>query len=44
MAVPHDLAILTQETDVHGAGMQVEAAVQWRLWGVAAQEVSSSYA
>ena len=33
-AVQHDLDVLTQDTDVHGAGMQVDTAVQWVLRGV----------
>jgi hypothetical protein len=36
------LAVLTQDTDVHGAGMQVDATVKWMLVGVEAHEVSSS--
>jgi hypothetical protein len=35
-------AILVQNTDVQGAGMQVEAAVKLRLFGVASHAVSSS--
>jgi len=34
--VQHDLAVLTPDTDVHGAGMQVAAAVKWVLVGAAA--------
>src|SRR4029450_6919694 len=42
VAVQHDLAVLTQDTKVHGAGMQVDAAVKWVLGGVESHEVSSS--
>src|SRR5207244_10902230 len=38
----YDLAVLTQDTDVHGAGMQIDAAVKWVLLGVEAHAVSSS--
>jgi hypothetical protein len=39
--VQYNLAILTQATDVHGAGMQVDATVKWMLVGGASPEVSS---
>jgi hypothetical protein len=39
MPVQYHLAVLTQETDVHGVGMQVDAAVQWMLVGVEAPEI-----
>src|ERR1700752_3611067 len=42
--VQHDLAVLTQDTAVHGAGMQIDAAVQWVLLGGESPEVSSSCA
>jgi len=42
IAVDQNRAGLVQETDVHGAGMQVDAAVKWVLLGVEAHEVSSS--
>jgi len=42
VAVQHDRAVLTQDTDVQGAGMQVDAAVKWMLLGVEAHAVSSS--
>src|SRR5262245_64829574 len=35
-AVQHDLTIVTQDADVHGAGLQVEATVKWVLRGVEA--------
>jgi hypothetical protein len=41
MPAQHNLAILTQETDVHGAGMQVDAAVTWVWRRRAPHEVSS---
>ena len=41
--VQHDLALLIQDTDIHGAGMQVDAAVKWVLFGVESHEVSSSF-
>jgi len=42
IAVQHHLAILTQDTNVHGAGMQGDAAVKWVLLGVEAPEGSSA--
>jgi hypothetical protein len=42
MSVQHDLAGLTQDTDRHGAGMQIDAAGKWVLGGVEAYEVPSS--
>ena len=42
IAVDQNRASLVQETDVQGAGMQVDAAVQWMLWGVKAPEVAAS--
>ena len=42
IAVHQDLAVLVQDTDVHGAGMQVDAAVKLVLFGVESHEVSSS--
>jgi len=41
VAVQHDFTIMTQDTDVHAAGMQVDAAVKWVLIGVESHEVSS---
>jgi hypothetical protein len=38
----HDLPVMVQNIDVHGAGMQVDAAVKLMLLGVEAQEVSPS--
>jgi hypothetical protein len=35
VAVAPDGAILTQEADIHGAGMHVDATVKWVLLGVA---------
>jgi hypothetical protein len=40
--VDKNLAILVQEAEVHGAGMQIDAAVKLMLFGVEAHEVSSS--
>ena len=42
--VQHNRAVLTQDTAIHGAGRQVDAAVQWVLVGGEAPEVSSSCA
>src|SRR5207253_800022 len=38
-----DLAILVQDAEVHGAGMQVNATIKCGLFGVEAPEVSSSF-
>jgi hypothetical protein len=38
----HDLAVVIQNTDIHGAGMQIDAAVTLVLLGVKSPEVSSS--
>ena len=43
IAVQQDLAVLVQDTDVHGAGMQVDATVKLVLFGVESHEVSSSF-
>jgi hypothetical protein len=40
--VDQNLAGMVQETDGHGAGMQVDAAVKWVLLGGEAHAVSSS--
>ena len=40
--VPHALAVLVEETAVHGAGMQGDAAVRLVLCGGESPEVSSS--
>jgi hypothetical protein len=40
--VHQNLTILVQDTKVHGAGMQIDAAVKGVLLGVESQEVSSS--
>jgi hypothetical protein len=40
--VQPNLAVLTQDTDIHGAGMQVDATIKWMLLGVKSPEVSSS--
>ena len=32
---------MAQDTDIHGAGMQVDTAVKWMLMGVESHEVSS---
>jgi hypothetical protein len=42
IAVYHDLAVLAEETDIHGAGMEIKATVNSMLSGVEAHEVSSS--
>jgi hypothetical protein len=34
VAVEPDCAILAQDADIHGAGMQVDATVKWVLLGV----------
>lgn len=44
IAMHHDLAVMVQNPDVHGAGMQVDAAVKWVLGGGESPEVSSSCA
>jgi hypothetical protein len=36
-----NLPALVEDTAIHGAGMQVDAAVQWLLVGVTSHEVSS---
>jgi hypothetical protein len=38
----HNLAVLGENADIHGTGMQIDAAVKWVLFGVEAHEVSSS--
>src|SRR5262245_16664502 len=38
-----DLALLIQDTEVHGAGMQINAAVKLVLLRIEAHEVSSSF-
>ena len=40
--VEHYLAVLTQDTDIHGAGMQVDTTIKLMLLGVKSPEVSSS--
>jgi hypothetical protein len=40
--VEHDLALLIQDAEVHGAGVQVDPAVKLVLLGVESHEVSSS--
>ena len=40
--VHQNLAILVQDTEVHGAGVQVDATVKLVLFGVESHEVSSS--
>jgi hypothetical protein len=42
--VHQDLAALVEDTDVHGTGVQVDAAVKWVLGGVKSREVSSLFA
>jgi hypothetical protein len=41
-AVDQKLAGMVQDTDVQGAGMEVDATVKWVLLGIEAHEVSSS--
>jgi hypothetical protein len=41
-AVEQDLPVLAHDAEGHGAGMQIDTAVQWVLLGVASPEVSSS--
>jgi hypothetical protein len=38
----HDLAVMVQNADIHGAGMPIDAAVTLVLGGVKSPEVSSS--
>src|SRR5262249_52561547 len=40
--VQHHRTGLTQDTDVHGAGMQIDTAVKWVLLRIESHEVSSS--
>jgi hypothetical protein len=42
LPVDQDLALVVQDADVHGTGMQGKAAVQWVRCGVEAPEGSSS--
>jgi hypothetical protein len=42
MAMPQDLAVLAEETHVHTASMQINAAIRLVLPGVESHEVSSS--
>jgi hypothetical protein len=42
MPVQQDLSVLMQDAEVHGAGMQVDAAVKLVLFRVESPEVSSS--
>jgi hypothetical protein len=42
--VQHDLAVLVEDADVHGAGLPIEATVCLVLWGVKAPAVSSCFA
>jgi hypothetical protein len=42
MPVEKDLPILAQDTDVHGAGMEVDTTIKLVLLGVESHEVSSS--
>jgi hypothetical protein len=42
VAVQHDLPVLVEDADIHGAGMQVDATVKWVWLRVKAHEVSSS--
>jgi hypothetical protein len=38
----HNLPVMVENADIHGAGMQVDTAVKWVLLGIEAHEVSSS--
>jgi hypothetical protein len=42
IAMQHNLAVAVQDTDVHGAGMEINATVKLMLLGVESHEVSSS--
>jgi hypothetical protein len=42
--VQHDLTVLIQDAEIHGAGVQVDPAVKLVLLGVESHEVSSSFA
>jgi hypothetical protein len=42
VAVHQHLALLVQDTEVQGAGMEIDAAGKWVLLGVESHEVSSS--
>jgi len=41
IAVQQEFTIVAQDTDIHGAGMQVDTAVKWMRMGVESHEVSS---
>jgi hypothetical protein len=41
IAMHQNLAALVEDADIHGPGMQVDAAVKWMLVGVKSHEVSS---
>jgi hypothetical protein len=43
IAVQQHVPLLTQDADVHGAGMQVDPTLHWVLIGVESPEVSSSF-
>src|SRR5262249_42354304 len=40
IAVEHDVSVVAHKTDVHTAGVQVDATVKWVLLGVESHEVS----
>jgi hypothetical protein len=42
MAVQQNFALVAQDADGHGAGMQVDPTIHWGLLGVESHEVSSS--
>jgi hypothetical protein len=42
MPVQHALAVLIQDTEIHGSCMQVDATIELVLLGVESHEVSSS--
>ena len=42
LPMQEDLSLLSQDADVHGPGMQVNATVEFVLFGVESPEVSSS--
>ena len=43
VAVQHDVPVLVQDTNVHAAGVQVDATIRVMLCGVKSQELSSSF-
>jgi len=41
VAVEQDVAVLVEDTEIHGSGMQVDAAVEFMLLGIESHEASS---